>query len=250
MLHSHPSDLALPQLESKCREETDNYRKGRSSDPWFCLEIFRRAVESFHARAQAAGSSAPYDADDSARETLYRLYTPFIEACISRTALLTLSVSRDDIVQDVWLFFWRAAQKGLEFPSLPQALGYLQQTVRTAVLQALRKERGRTREALPNDTETEQEVSDPTADPFIQTQRRIFLERVQSVLGRTALEYRIFWLRYQMGVPPREIAPMLARENALINGQSPTASSVSHLLNQSMKRLAEDSVIRDLLKND
>src|SRR5262245_20078268 len=146
MLPSHPPHLTLPELESRCREETDNYRKGRTSDPWFCLEIFRRAVASFHARAHAAGSSSAYEADDGAREALYRLYTPFIEASISRTALLALSVSRDDIVQDVWLFFWRAAQKGLLFPSFPQALTYLQQTARTAVLQALRKERGRTRE--------------------------------------------------------------------------------------------------------
>jgi preprotein translocase subunit SecY len=65
-----------------------------------------------------------------------------------------------------------------------------------------------------------------------------------------ALAYRVFWMRYSMGMPPREIAALLARSGTHIRGRAPTARVISDLLDQLMARLADDAEIRDLLQAD
>jgi preprotein translocase subunit SecY len=64
------------------------------------------------------------------------------------------------------------------------------------------------------------------------------------------LAYRIFWLRYSMGMPPREIAAQLAASGTRIRDRAPTARAVSDLLEQTIERLATDAEIRDLLQAD
>src|SRR5688572_18888112 len=103
--------LSLVELETACRRETKRHQQGKSSDGRFCLEIFRRALLLSTMRND---NNPPSYADEAARELLYQLYTPFIEANINRKVLQT--TARDELVQQVWLRFWRAANNGLSFP--------------------------------------------------------------------------------------------------------------------------------------
>src|SRR5258706_14189751 len=131
------AQLSLPELESGWRREPERYRRFKSSDPRFCWEIFRRALQQSAgavvatARSMGApksadgmGRSAPdmpqYDED--ARTALVQIYTGFIKAHINPAAVASSSI--DDIVQQVWLRFWRAARQGLNFASLEAALSY------------------------------------------------------------------------------------------------------------------------------
>ncbi len=89
----------------------------------------------------------------------------------------------------------------------------------------------------------------PEADLFHQLVRKRFRDRCREVL-RDPLEHRVFWMRYSMGMPPRDIAATLLRTGIQINGRNPTARRISDLLERSCKQLQNDPEIRDLLRSD
>jgi len=235
--------LSLAEIERACHRETARYRRREPSDGRFCLEIFRRALE--RSDGERRGFS-----DNAASEVLVRIYTEFIKAQINRAALHSSAL--EDLVQQVWLRFWRAATTGLEFPSLEAALSYLKLTVVCAVIENQRRTRKQWRlESLEQRIELsgEEGLADHGAEPFSQHARQRFRERCREVLT-DPLEHFIFWRRYSMGFAPREIASALASEGVLIKGKSATARAVSDLLDQCFKRLEDDPEIQDLLRND
>ena len=226
-----PRQLPMVELERYCRAETLKRRRQETDDPRYCLEIFRRALA--------------IPADHEARETLVALYTSFIEAKLPASPLVMAITSREDLVQDTWFFFWRAARNGrLTFRTLPQALAYLGLARKSAVFNALRSAR-KPEQSL----ESEAEIADPMADPFSGMIKQAFLERLRVVVD-DPLHSRIFWLRYHDELPPRQIAELLNRERVSLDGQSPTAQAISQLLYQLCRRLEQDAEIQRLLKND
>jgi hypothetical protein len=128
--------LSLADLDAGCRRETRQYRKSGSSDPRFCLEIFRRALEYVPAPNNPVHLIAP---GEEARTLLVQIYTDYIKANINRAALPSLSL--DDLIQIVWLRFWRAANRGLVFPTLDAALNYIKLTTASAMIEERRQER-------------------------------------------------------------------------------------------------------------
>jgi DNA-directed RNA polymerase specialized sigma24 family protein len=265
---SSPETLSLNDLESVCHQETQRYKNGMVSDTRFCLEIFRRAliqINPLHtatvpkeaamidldpARSGRIRDNAPIYADEAARVALVRIYTEFIKAQISRAAIRTTSI--DDLVQQVWLRFWQAANNGLTFPSLEMALSYLKQTTVSALIEDQRRERKRRRdESLQQIITTAGEATlvDSGADLFARHTQQRFRVRCREVLT-DPLEYRVFWMRYSMALPPRKVARLLATEGVLIKNRSPTARMISDLLDGSFKRLQLDGEIQDLLRGD
>jgi DNA-directed RNA polymerase specialized sigma24 family protein len=245
---AHTSNLlTLTELEVACRKETHLYRQGKPSDPCFCLEIFRRALLL---AAQIDTSAAPVYADESARAMLVGIYTEFIKAHINRDA--TRATPLDDLVQQVWLRFWRAANQGLTFPSLEAALMYLKQTTISELIENNRRAHMRRRdESLERVIagSGEESLSDGSADPFAQHTQQRFRARCREVLTNP-LEYRVFSMRYGLGLSPREIAVELVREGVLIKDRQVTARAVSDLLDRSFNRLGQDPEIHDLLCGD
>lgn len=234
--------MPLHELEVACQRETRRFRAGQSSNTRFCLEVFRRALA-----LNAATLTAPTYNDEDARATLVRIYTDFIKANINRSAVAHMVT--DDLTQQVWLRFWRAANNGLSFPTLEAALDYLKLTTVTAVIEERRRNRRSTRnESLQQIIETsgEEALTDRSANLFDQHAQARFRARCRELLTE-ALEDRIFWMRYGMGMPPRDIARVLEREGVRIKERVPTARIVSDLLDRSCKRLALDPEIRDLL---
>jgi hypothetical protein len=67
------SQLSLPELERGCRRETDRYRRTGSSDPHFCWEIFRRALQQTAGAAATARSIGVPESADDRRPGLFHL---------------------------------------------------------------------------------------------------------------------------------------------------------------------------------
>jgi RNA polymerase sigma factor (sigma-70 family) len=259
------SQLSLPELERGCRRETERYRRTGSSDPHFCWEIFRRALQqpasaavatarSMGAPESADGAglrlSAVIEYDEDARTALVQIYTGFIKAHINPSAVASSSL--DDMVQQVWLRFWRAARHGLNFSSLEAALSYLRQTVVSTLIEAQRQARKQQRDlSLQQLLETAPDAMphDTAGSLFDHHAQQRFRARCREIL-KNELEYRIFWMRYSVGLPPREIARELARAGVQINQRPPTASAVSDMLDRSFQRLRTDPEIHDLLRTD
>jgi hypothetical protein len=168
-------------------------------------------------------------------------------------------------VQQAWLRFWQAAaNSALEFATLEAALRYLRLVTVSAVIEARKLSWRHQREMALADlvSAAGEEDADGSAwraesalrtaspdEPFDAVQRARFRERCREVIS-DPLAYRIFWLRYSMGMPPREIAAQLATSGTRIRGRAPTARAVSDLLEQTINRLAADAEIRDLLQAD
>jgi len=233
----HPlAQMSCGELETACQRETRNFRHGRPSDPRFCLAIFHRAL------------GGPEDED--ARTALVRIYTEYIKAHINPAAARNSSV--EDLVQQVWLRFWRSAQRGIVFTSLEAALSYLKQTTVSTLIEEQRQWRKRQREASLQqliDDSGDQAMLDSGTDLFGQHVQQRFRDRCRELL-RDPLAYRVFWMRYGLGQPPREIARILAGEGAELRGRAPTSRAVSDLLEQSFRVLRQDAEIQDLLRND
>lgn len=247
-----PEQLSLQEIEAACRAETRRYRRNEASDSRFCLELFHRALRppapptAYHDSRLAHSA----DSDEEARTALVRIYTEFIVAHISPVARRMQPL--DDLVQQVWMRFWRAAQHGLDFPTLEAALSYLKQTTVTVLIDAQRRAR-----KLQHDESLEQLVAqagdelmhDADGDLFTQYAQARFRVRCREVLG-DSLEYRVFVLRYGLNMPPREIARELAQAGVRINDRLPTAQNISKLLERIFRQLNQDVEIKDLLHAD
>lgn len=239
------TQMSCGELEAACQRETRNFRRGLPSDPRFCLAIFHRALGG-----PEANGSPPDPLDEEARTTLVRIYTEYIKAHINPAAVRDSSV--EDLVQQVWLRFWRIAQRGIFFPTLDAALNYLKQTTVSTLIEEQRQWRKRQREASLQQLVADSgdlALHDSAADLFGQHVQQRFRERCRELLT-DPLAYRVFWMRYGIGLPPREIARILADEGVRLRERAPTSRAVSDLLEQSFRLLRQDGEIRDLLRQD
>lgn len=252
----HPYEsLALQELEAACRRETQRFRRSEESNPNFCLEIFRRALAHGAPLAAAAGHSyagahdKPVYYDEDARNVLISVYTEFIKAQINPAAVKTTPM--DDIIQQVWLRFWRAANQGLDFPTLSAALNYLKLTTISTLIEAQRQARKHWRdESLQMLAESGDDFQgDADSDLFNSLTQQRFRVRCREVLS-DPLEYRVFSMRYSIGIPPRDIARELTREGVQIKGRAPTSGAISDMLDRAFRRLRTDEEIQDLLQED
>jgi RNA polymerase sigma factor (sigma-70 family) len=265
---SLPENMSLPDLEAACRQETRRFRNAGLSDARFCLEIFHRALlhapdhlastYEIHTQQELAERSVPahstatglHYSDEAARIVLVQIYTDYIKAQINREAARMTPL--DDLVQQVWLRFWRAANNDLVFHSLEAALNYLKQTTVSTLLENQRQLRKRQR-----DTSLEVLMSTTGAPMLIDSSGDLFLEHIQERFRARCrevltdpFEYRVFWMRYGRGLPPREIARELVGEGVLANARPMTARTVSDLVERCCRRLRTDPEIQDLLRGD
>jgi hypothetical protein len=150
------------------------------------------------------------------------------------------------------LRFWQAARQGLTFPSLAGALDYLTHIAYSVRIEALRQFWKQQREEslnLSNHTAEEDALVNAGADPFDYYAQQRIRARYREVIA-DPLEYRIFRLRYSLGLRPRKIADFLKREGAAIKERPPTADAVSRVLELIYRRLRQDAELRDLLGGD
>ncbi|KPV52829.1 hypothetical protein SE17_13155 [Kouleothrix aurantiaca] len=233
----------LAEIDYACQRETARYRRHEPSDTRFCLELFRRALIY-------DGGNPPLRIDEEAGEILTRTYTEFIKAHINRAAVQASST--DDIVQQVWLRFWRAAGSGLSFPTLEQALAYIKLVTITAVIHEQRRVRNLWRiESLEQRIgETgEEALAETVSEPFSAHVRQRFRERCRELIV-DGQQWQVFWWKYGLGLQPREIASLLERAGTQIKNRPPTARAVSDMLDRIFRKLEADAEIQDLLGSD
>lgn len=237
-----PREATLESLARACREQTERYQRREASDSRSCLEIFRRAL----LLANSDGQSAVY-MDEAARELLVQIYTPFIAKQIPRTR--PPATPHEDMVSETWRRFWQRANGSMTVESLPAALNYLKKTAAAVVIDDQRAQRKHFRnESLEWRVQTlgDTGMIDAEADMFPLHARRRFRQRCAEVL-RDPLENRVFWMRYSLGMKPKEIAAQLHDEHLTIREKAPTAASISALLDVIFDRLKQDDELRDLL---
>lgn len=241
------NQMALGDLAHACRRETVRFQHGEASNPRYCLEIFHRALRQGDRRL-VNGTNVPLYDDEEARTLLVTVYTEFIRAQINRTALPRQI--HEELLQDIWRNFWRAANNGLAFDTLPGALAYLRQTAVSELIKHRRARYARLREESLQELaeRTGEEFATPASDLFAEHVRARFRGRCAEVLA-DPLEYRVFWLRYGLGYTPKEIASRLAAAGDGAS-RSYTPRRVSDLLERSFRRLSEDPEIRALLQSD
>jgi hypothetical protein len=225
-----PDELSLDLLASRCREETDKWRKKLPNDPKFCLGIFRRAVAA--------------QRDEEAWRLLVDVYTDFVKANVPWDPVLRDPEVRADIAQDAWSRFWNATRGGrLKCESLGEILSFLRKTTRSAVIEYKRKNRAPL-EPLPRSYDP----PDPE-NTFSDMDKQEFCARARVVL-RDPVVFAVFWLNYRDDLPPREIVRVLKAIGLSGKRRPLTAAAVGELLRQSIRQLAEDPLIRELLRRD
>lgn len=237
--------VALPELVRGCQRETRRYQRGETSDPLFCLEIFRRALQQERIGSSSA-DNAPIYTDNAAREALVVIYSEYVRAQIQRKAVRSALI--EELVQEVWRNFWQAANTGLSFEQLPQALAYLRQVTVSQVIRFRRMQQQSLREASIHELVEagSQESTLMSFDPlFAAYVQERFYQRCTEVLNET--EWRVFRMRYTLGYKPQELAQRL---NVLDPQAQYTSRKVSDLLDRIFRRLSDDKEIRDLLHHD
>lgn len=129
---ANAQQLNISGLYHRCSQESDRFFRRQSYDPWYCFELFRRAI---------------LEQDQRAWGLLYRQYRPLVTGWVERNATFTrLNEQVDFFVNRAFEKFWSAVtpEKFLEFEDLKSLLRYLQLCVQSVVIDfARRAERAR-----------------------------------------------------------------------------------------------------------
>jgi len=181
--------LPLPQLLSACREHLGRFRRGAESDPEFCLELFRRALDA---------------RDPDAWHGLVDLYQPLLFARLRQRGIAPDLA--EEAVQEAFVALWLKSEGGAVSTcgqTLAQVLNYLWGSVRFALIKLRRQQQD-----VPLAPDC------PLGSEFTSTGDETTIERAldaQALLTRirtlvTAPEWQVLWLRFGQELPPREIA--------------------------------------------
>lgn len=155
--------LSLSGLRHRCAEESDRFFRRQPYDPWFCFELFRRAI---------------LEQDERAWQMLYRQYRPLVTGWVERNATYArFNEQADYFVNRAFEKFWTAVSpdKFTDFSDLKSLLRYLQMCVHSVVIDyARRAERARLLD--DEDEERLETVETSEIDPEAHA-----LERMQNV---------------------------------------------------------------------
>jgi hypothetical protein len=137
-----PMQLSLSALVRHCAVETDHFYHGRSYDPRFAHDLFRRAL---------------VERDEIAWEHIYAHYSTLVESWVRRSGAFAGSgESSEFFVVAAFTKFWRAVspERFATFPTLAALLSYLQLCTGSVVIDSVRAQSWAemvAEEALPAD---------------------------------------------------------------------------------------------------
>jgi DNA-directed RNA polymerase specialized sigma24 family protein len=212
MLHA----VTVDELSSRCREQTERYRRGETSRDDYCLELFRRAV---------VGRS------DEAWAAVFRQYAT------SARRWVGIDMDPDEAVSVAFERFWQAldGEKFGRFASLSAVLGYLKMCVRSAALDHVRAlqagavtSQADVTEAIPAADDVESTVADNLDGPAL-------WDRINAVL-QDERATRVLYLSYAVDLSPREIS-------SRYSGMFPDVQSVYQVKRNALDRLRRSGVL-------
>jgi len=118
--------LTLSSIAQRCARETELFFQRQSYDPWYCFELFRRAI---------------VDRSQPAWEHVYGQYQGLVTGWVQRHAAFPVSGEEPDyFVNRAFEKMWAAITPDRfdRFPDLKSLLRYLQMCVHSAILDLAR----------------------------------------------------------------------------------------------------------------
>lgn len=216
--------LSLQEIVRRCGEEVANYLHKRNSDPRYCYELFRRAMEERSERAW-----------DACYEQYHRLVRSWLGDAKS-----------DDLVNLTFAKFWQAipADRFADFPTLAKLLKFLKRCAQTTAIDAQRHEdRIRVREAALDLLHTFGVsgsvviTNDHVLDDIVSGQA---FERALNLLDSQE-ERIVFQASFEWDLKPKAIAERWPRLFS-------DARQVSRIKEYILRRLRQDEELRALLE--
>jgi len=211
--------LTVDELAARCREESG--WSGRKPAGGFssCWELFRRAV---------------VEDDQPAWQALYAQYRRLVGRWGAGAEL-----ELDDLVNETFARFWQGVRDQdftSRFPTMKAAMGFLKRCARTLAIDAARRRehQQRIQEALAAE---ERRAQDPLEDKIL---NQVFSQERRDYLCRRLRdedERLVFWLSWEIGLKPAEIARQYPHRFA-------GAQAVSRIKERIVRRLAEDPMVQ------
>jgi RNA polymerase sigma factor (sigma-70 family) len=241
-LSSAASAMSVAELAVRCRQESAAATERR--DPRYCLELFRRAIAGRDAAAWSA---------------LYAQYQALVRHWLGRAP------DPDDLVQETFLRFHRAATADRftagEFPTLGSVLAFLRTTAVNLLINERRRlereRRGLGMRWEPRGDDPNGENPEPGGGPSTASFDALGKGAAPDYLAGVAqqeladhihslvpdeTEWLALRLSYEYDLPPREIArrcPQHFRD----------AAEVSRIKERVKKRLQNDARLRQYLED-
>jgi hypothetical protein len=190
-----PAVMSESALAEHCKREINNYRRGKTSDERYCLELLRRAT---------------LQRDQSAWECLQQIFDEIVRSWMRyhprREAAYRLD-SEENYVARAFERFWQATTQNqkLEFGTIAAALRYLHASLNGAVLDTLRDYSRHREVALPAPGFPGEPLLEEDADSGE------IWEILKKVL-HDPREQRVAYLLFHCGLKPREIIRFCPQE--------------------------------------
>lgn len=188
------TSFPLASVAQRCAQETDRFFRRQVYDPWFCFELFRRAI---------------VDQCQQAWEYVYAQYQAQVTGWVKRhSAFASTGEQAPYLVNCTFEKMWSALtpEKFVRFNTLPGLLQYLQKCVHSVLLDLVRVAE---REGVVSEIERP-ELVDAQNTPAVETQvmdraqRQTFWEAICARLKNDKERLVVFGL-YVMGYKPREL---------------------------------------------
>ncbi len=222
-------DDGLDYLARRCAEETELYRRGKSYDPSFCFEIFRRAV---------------VDRDQEAWAIITRQYTLLVTSWVYKhRAFPFVNEEAQYFVAGAFERFWKyfTSDKLSKSQSLKAVLDYLQTCVNGEILDDVRKNKHH--EQIEQEADDEEPgFPDPGPAPDDSIQEEEFWQLVKKRL-KDRKEYTVVYASFSLSLSPREI---LVEYPGVFRG----IDEIYRLKANVLARIGRDPDLREFLGRD
>jgi len=219
--------MPVVELARHCAEEMARYRRGQCSDPRYCYELFRCALE---------------EQDQEAWAAIYNQYHRLVSLWLG-----DVPGDADVLVNEAFERLWRALlpERFADFPTLGDILEYLKRCARCVAIDAGRREERRQAEeaALARmqewGIETRWSLSDRVPNDIVGDR----LIKCAKGRLRSPEERLVFCASFEWNLRPKVIAERWS-------GVFASAREVSRIKERILRRLRRDEELRALLGID
>jgi RNA polymerase sigma factor (sigma-70 family) len=193
--------LSTEDLCARCRQETERYHRREAYDDGFCFHVFRRAIER---------------QDDACWEALQSIYHAQVLAWCRRSGA-GLDLGAEELVSLAWEKFWKSfkAEKLAQAASTASIQRFLKACAQTAVIDLVRERRstesldrpaGERSEAGPTRGDLLADAGTTPEQSLTAGESRGSFWQVIARHLTSEQERSLIFLRFEMGLAPREIA--------------------------------------------
>jgi RNA polymerase sigma factor (sigma-70 family) len=182
--------LPLPAVIAGCQQQTECFRRSGVSDPRFCRELWRRAIDL---------------QEPDAWQALVEQYSALVRDRLQQAGLDDETV--EEALQQTFVNLWLKSREGVfstEGRTLAEVLQYLLNSMRYSVIAVRRQQRDLSLQASAG-TDALAEDHTPEVDARLDAQKLLTHIRAELKVH----EWCVLQLRYREEMPPREIATVL-----------------------------------------